>query len=128
VFPHGLPVIAGAFSPDGRLVLTGSLDRKARLWTAATGKAVSPPFLHYDEATSVAFHPDGKTAWTGSERTVRRWRVPEPVPGEVRRLALWVQVLTCSEMGDDDVVHELDVDTWNERRRLLGELGGPPFP
>jgi WD40 repeat protein len=128
VFPHRLPVTAGAFSPDGKLVLTGGLDQAARLWTAATGKAVSPPLLHYNMVTAVAFSPDGKTAWSSGDHTVRRWRIPEPVPGEVRRLALWVQVLTCSEMGDDDVVHELDVDTWNQRRRLLDELGGPPFP
>jgi WD40 repeat protein len=128
VFPHGAPVAAAAFSPDGRLVLTGSFDRTARLWTAATGKAVSPSFRHYDLVFTAAIHPDGKTAWTGSERTVRRWRIPQPVPGDVRRLALWVQVLTCAEMDEDGVVRELDLDAWNERRRLLEELGGAPLP
>ena len=29
-----------AFSPDGARVLTGSLDRTARLWDAATGKEI----------------------------------------------------------------------------------------
>jgi WD40 repeat protein len=30
-----------AFSPDGWLVLTGSYDDTARLWEAASGKAVT---------------------------------------------------------------------------------------
>jgi hypothetical protein len=37
---HEGEVSAACFSPDGRTVLTGSVDGTARLWDAATGRAV----------------------------------------------------------------------------------------
>jgi WD40 repeat protein len=38
---HKTWVLAVAFSPDGKRVLTGSDDNAARLWDAATGEAVA---------------------------------------------------------------------------------------
>jgi WD40 repeat protein len=38
--PHTGAVSQAAFSPDGRWVVTGSYDQTARVWEAATGKAV----------------------------------------------------------------------------------------
>src|SRR5262249_54222546 len=35
VLPHGSPVTAAAFSPDGRLIITGGKDGSAWLWEAA---------------------------------------------------------------------------------------------
>ena len=38
-------VIAVAFSPDGKSILTGSRDRTAWLWDIATGQPIGPPYL-----------------------------------------------------------------------------------
>ena len=35
-----------AFSPDGKTVLTGSQDKTARLWDAATGEPIGQPMEH----------------------------------------------------------------------------------
>jgi hypothetical protein len=62
------------------------------------------------------------------DRTARFWPVPEPVSGAVDHITLWTQVLTGLELGEDRVVRVLDAPTWEERRRLLEESGGPPMP
>ncbi len=48
-----------AFSPTARPYLTGSLDNKARLWDAATGKLIKSLDGHQDSVLAVAFSPDG---------------------------------------------------------------------
>ena len=39
-------VNSAAFSPDGRFVVTASEDGTARVWEAATGKAIGEPLRH----------------------------------------------------------------------------------
>jgi WD40 repeat protein/transcriptional regulator with XRE-family HTH domain len=63
-----------AFSPDGKQVLTGSLDKTARLWDAATGALIRTFAGHTRGVRAVAFSPDGKYVLTGSgDSTMRLW-------------------------------------------------------
>jgi WD40 repeat protein len=72
--PHQGAVLAVAFSPDGKTVLTGSSDWTARLWDAATGQRLGPPLAHQDTVTSVAYSPDGRQVLTASrDGTSRLW-------------------------------------------------------
>jgi WD40 repeat protein len=70
---------AAAFSPDSRVLLTGSTDRTARLWDATTGKALpsrvkATPLWHDAGVTAVAFTLDGKGLLTASnDGKVRLW-------------------------------------------------------
>jgi TIR domain/WD domain, G-beta repeat len=71
---HTGGVNAIAFSPDGQRVLTGSDDNTAKLWDAATGKAVATFDGHTGALRSVAFSPDGQRVLTGSDdNTAKLW-------------------------------------------------------
>jgi WD40 repeat protein len=75
VLPHGSPVTAAAFSPDGRLIITGGKDGSAWLWDAASGKRLFAVH-HQTEVIVAGFSPDGGTGLTGSEDgLVRLWKV-----------------------------------------------------
>jgi WD40 repeat protein len=125
---HG-PVNKVAFSPNGQAVVTGSGDQTARLWSAATGKPLGTPWPHEGPVLAVAFSPkDGQTVLTGDSKKALLWRPPAPVAGEVERIVLWTQVMTGMELDPDWGARVLDADTWQQRRRRLDELGGPPLP
>jgi WD40 repeat protein len=72
---HQDEIRALAFSPDGRTILTGSMDRTARLWEAATGRPIGPPLQHEWLISKVAFSSDGKVALTADHATTRLWDV-----------------------------------------------------
>ncbi|HEY3966249.1 MAG TPA: WD40 repeat domain-containing protein [Planctomycetaceae bacterium] len=72
---HGL-VEAVAFSPDSRLLVTGSSDWTVRVWDAGTGAEVACLRGHEQAVSCVAFSPDGRFVASGAaDRTVRVWDV-----------------------------------------------------
>ena len=65
-----------AFSPDGKIILTGSSDSTAVLWDVASGRALQTFSGHPFDVFSVAFSPDGKTILTGgADQTAALWDV-----------------------------------------------------
>ena len=77
--PHRLhvrgSVVSLAFSPDLRLLLVTSKDRKARLVDARSGRVLHL-FSHEGFVNASAFSPNGRLVLTGSEdNTARIWDV-----------------------------------------------------
>jgi WD40 repeat protein len=81
------PVYGVAWSPDGKQILSCSLDKTLKLWDAASGNLVRE-FKSYEEKKfehghrdgvfSAIFSPDGKLiASGGSDRTIKLWNVAD---------------------------------------------------
>jgi WD40 repeat protein len=64
---HASAVTAVAFAPGGSTLATGSKDKTAKLWDAATGGEVRTFTGHTDALDAVAFSPDGTQLATGSD-------------------------------------------------------------
>ena len=68
------PLISAEFSPDGRRIVTASMDKTARIWDAATAKSIAVLSGHGNLVLSAAFSPDGRRIVTASEdETARIW-------------------------------------------------------
>jgi len=71
---HDDRVRSVAFSPDGRLLASGSDDNKVKIWEVASGRLLHTLSGHGDWVRSVAFSPDGRLLASGSDDgTVKIW-------------------------------------------------------
>ena len=80
---HEHPVARVAFSPNGRLLATGSGEGnvgtagEARVWDVATGDAVSPVMWHGNRVVALEFSTDGRSLLTASrgDNAARIWSI-----------------------------------------------------
>ncbi|KAL3456232.1 hypothetical protein BJX64DRAFT_294281 [Aspergillus heterothallicus] len=74
-----------AFSPNGRLLASGSRDDTVKIWDLVTGATIHILHGHWRFVTSVAFSPDGERLASGSsDGTVCLW---DPITGiQLRKL------------------------------------------
>ena len=63
---HAGAVWSASFSPDGKWVVTASIDHTARLWDAATGAPLGKALAHNGRVYSAMFSPDGARVVTAS--------------------------------------------------------------
>ncbi len=101
---HTDSVLALAFSPNGKLLVSGSSDKTVRLWEAETGKLRRTREEHTAPVETVAFSVDGKRFWSGSSKddTIRSWhprdggrRSSEISPRDVA-----LMTIVCSYKGE----------------------------
>ena len=86
---HNNAVFRVSFSPNGRWILTASIDGSARTWDTATGTPISPSMIHDGSLNHATFSPDGAlVATAGSDNIARVWNANtgEPVTAPLRHL------------------------------------------
>ena len=117
---HRYRVAGVAFSPDGRVVATGSVDGTTKLWDAATGRELRSLTGHSAQVDSVSFSPDGRTLATGSrDGTARLWdattgrerHVLTGHSGEVRSVAFGPEGRVVATGAEDGTVRLWSVAT-----------------
>jgi WD40 repeat protein/tetratricopeptide (TPR) repeat protein len=137
---HRLPVRCYAFSPDGRILATGSGvattqlhfglgSGEVRIWDVASRRPIGGPMLCKHEVLGIAFSPDGRmlAAATGNTQTnlIQRYVDGKPVPeghgaGELR---LW-QLAEGTPNGRAFPAFPVDAADWSpdgEKLLVLSE-------
>jgi WD40 repeat protein/serine/threonine protein kinase len=130
---HPGPALSAAFSPDGRTILTstarGKIYGQFFFWSAADGSPVGQPeegVGNYSDKINIIFYDNSRKVFIYNNFYFKDWRVPSPLEGIPTRLRLWAEVVTGTALNEENIVQVLDAPAWQERRRELDALGGPP--
>ena len=113
---YSSPVYAVAFSPDGKLLVSGVSDNTVQLWDPVAQRELSPLTGHKDWVKSVAFSPDGKLlASASADKTVKLWNVDSRHQIKTLMHRTWVQTVRFSADGQTLASGSYDgkIRTWS---------------
>lgn len=117
-----------AYSPDGKILASASVDNTVRLWDAETGTHIRTLTGYKRRVLSISFSPDGKTLTSLSEDSIRSWDVQTgSLKMNAPKKGYYDITYTPDGMslavGWYDEVHIFDAGTAQLKQRLSGIPG-----
>ncbi|MEB3278701.1 MAG: WD40 repeat domain-containing serine/threonine-protein kinase [Lyngbya sp.] len=126
---HSNLVRSVAFSPDGRILASGSDDKTIKLWDVSTRREIVTLRGHLSLILSVAFNQDGSILASGSSNnTIKLWDVSTRMqiatlignPYSVNSVAFNQDGHILASGSDDNTIKLWDVKTQTEITTLKG--------
>ncbi len=132
--PAPAELFAAAFSPDGRHLVTGGMNRTIQVWDAKTGRAIGTLGEHAREIRAITFSKDGHTlASAGGDGKIKLWdatrltekqqprfTLPGRVPGQCSNIAFSPDGARLATGGEPNTVKIWDVSSGRELLTLRG--------
>jgi WD40 repeat protein len=113
-------ILSVAFSPDGRILASGSTDGTIGLWDVAMRREIATLEGHNGGIDSLAFSPDGKTLASGSwdgltlwDMATRKWTDNLNTQAMVRCVAFSQDGKTVEFACNDRTISRLKVTPMN---------------
>jgi WD40 repeat protein len=127
IIAHYLPVLCLAFSPDGRYLASGSVDKTVKIWDTSNWECLQTLIGHQSSILTVAFSPtpvgsespaDYQLIVGSGDRLIKRWNI---TTGECLQTYTghtnWVWSIAytpdgsrIASAGDDETIKIWDVD------------------
>lgn len=131
---HSRAISSLSLSADGRLLLSGSDDRTARLWATAGGRELRRFLGQQSNVTTAALSPDGSLVATGGsdDRAVRVWDAKTGAQrlvlsghgATIGALSFLSGGKTLASVDWDDGLRLWDLETGKETRRIEKAVHG----